>query len=66
MKTFSNAELADIIENDGIGYAIEWTVGVERIEDPDTREMWAQARTLLGTINQRCFDARALAEDNAP
>ena len=64
MKTFDNAELAVIIEDEGIGYAVEEYVDIERISDPRTRELWTQARWLLGEISQRCFRARAALEDS--
>lgn len=66
MGALSNAELADIIESEGLGYAIEENVPIGCIEDPATREMWAQARASLYAIRQRCFNARAAMEDEMP
>ncbi|MEK5178490.1 hypothetical protein [Paenibacillus odorifer] len=64
MRTFDNAELADIIEDEGIGYAVEEYVDIVQITDPVTRDLWAQAETLLSAISQRCFHARAALEDS--
>lgn len=63
MRMFDNAELADIIEDEGIGYAVQEYVDIERVTDPETRAMWTQAHFLLGAISQRCFRARAALED---
>lgn len=62
MKTYSNAELADIIEDEGAGYAITEYVDPERIEDVETRRQWLAAKIAVESVCQRVFRARSANE----
>lgn len=62
MRKYSNADIADIIEDEGLGYAITDYVYVERIEDPTMRALWEHAHSTLGTISRLAFDARRVRE----
>lgn len=64
MKTYNNVDLANIIEDEGAGYAITDYVNAERIEDPETRALWIAAERAIGAVCQRCFRARAALEDS--
>lgn len=63
MRTYTNADLADIIDDEGAGYAITDYVSVERITDLETRALWIAAERAIGAVCQRCFRARAALED---
>ena len=49
---YSNDELRDIVENEGLGYAVQDYVNPEFIEDQDLREKWEQAKNLLDEIEE--------------
>lgn len=44
-------EVAVIVENEGIGYAVTGYLSADRIEDPDLRRMWETAREALEAIS---------------
>lgn len=62
-RKFTNADLADIIEDEGAGYAITDYVNADHIEDQETRALWIAAERAIGAVCQRCFRAKAAAED---
>lgn len=62
MRKYTNADLADIIEDEGLGYAVTEYVSVERIEDPTMRALWEHAHSTLGTIARMASDARRVRE----
>lgn len=50
MSKKTNAEVADIIANEGIGYAIQSYLGADHIEDPVLAAMWSEAEVKLNQI----------------
>lgn len=44
---YSNQELNDIIENEGLCYAITDYINPRDIEDPTTLDLWATAKTAI-------------------
>lgn len=57
-RKLSISEIAGIIENEGLGYAIESYVNPSQIKDEDLADMWERARELLAEIT-------GYVEDNA-
>lgn len=45
-------EVADIIEEEGIGYAIQKYLSAKNIADPKLADMWRRARILLAEIER--------------
>lgn len=62
MKQYTDAELADIIEDEGLEYAILDYVSLEWIADETTRKMFEDADVLLNKIKRRLYAARAAEE----
>jgi len=54
----SVSEIAGIIENEGLGYAIQSYISPSSIKDEDLADMWERARELLNEIQE-------YVEDNA-
>ena len=51
-KGYSNDEVADIIENEGLGYAIESYLGYKDIDDPKLAKAWKQAEDAISKIQK--------------
>lgn len=62
MRKYTNAELADIIECEGIGYAVTYYVSPGRIEDEEMRTLWEEVREKLRQIESKALDARRVRE----
>ena len=62
MRKYTNAELADIIECEGLGYAVTCYVSSGRIEDGEMRILWEEVREKLREIERKAFDARRVRE----
>jgi hypothetical protein len=54
----SISEIAGIIENEGLGYAIQSYIKASSIKDEDLADMWERAKELLDEIEE-------YVEDNA-
>lgn len=63
MKTYSDAQIADLIEVEGTEYTLRNFLNPEQIEDEITRRMCAEAVNLLDKLERRLFAARAVEED---
>lgn len=50
MSKYSRQEVADIVENEGLGYAIMDFMGGEHIADPELAALWDQASEILTQI----------------
>lgn len=48
----TNEEVARIIENEGMGYAIMWYLNAAQIEDSKLASLWQQASVLLRKIEK--------------
>lgn len=55
-ELYSNAEVHALIENEGIGYAVQDYLRADRIQDEDLAQMWADARELLNCIEAYLAD----------
>lgn len=53
MKPKSLEEVAQIVDSEGLGYAITDYLSPENIEDEGLRELWLQAQTHLNLIEQK-------------
>lgn len=62
MRTYTNAEIADVIESEGFEYAIRDYVNADQIEDADVRAMWSDIAALMEDVRRVVFRARADAE----
>jgi len=51
-KKYSITEVANIVGCEGLGYAIEFYLGADAIEDNELSRLWQQADELLGKINE--------------
>ena len=51
-RKLSVSEIAGIIENEGLGYAIESYVNPSQIKDEDLADMWERAREILAEITE--------------
>lgn len=50
MSKYSLEDMAEIIDSEGLGYAIEDYVNSEDIEDPRLVDLWDQATVTLAAI----------------
>jgi hypothetical protein len=48
----SNAEVAEIVLDEGLGYAIEDYMSFRRIKEPKLRKLWQEAEIVLGKIRE--------------
>ena len=48
----TNEEVADIVEQEGLGYAIQFYLDSDKIEDANLRDKWEQAKELLDEIDE--------------
>ena len=51
-EKMSIREVADLVENEGIGYAIECYLGADEIEDENLRDKWRRVGVLIGEIRE--------------
>ena len=49
-------EISEIVDNEGLGYAIEFYMGAEEIDDPILSDKWVQASILLWEIRKMLPD----------
>lgn len=54
--TKTNGYAVDVIENEGIGYAVQHYIGAEAFKDPETRRMWAAADKALTDLAKYLSD----------
>ena len=50
MASYNKDEVAEIIENEGLGYAVTEYMSSEHIEDPELATLWRIARAALQDI----------------
>lgn len=53
MKKYSLEELAQVVESEGLGYAIQHYLDAERIEDPEMAALWKQCAELMDQIDKK-------------
>lgn len=49
-KKLTNLDVAEIVEFEGLGYAITGYMGSTNFEDKDLAKLWDQAQNILGQI----------------
>jgi hypothetical protein len=49
-KKYSDDDLKDIIEMEGLEYAVRHYLNSEKIADSDTRDLWRQAEEALNRL----------------
>lgn len=52
MKKYTLQEVADIVDTEGLGYAITDYTGSDSIEDEELSKLWKEAEEVLGKINK--------------
>jgi len=50
---YTNDQVADIIEKEGLGFAISDYMSGDAIQDPELAEMWSDCRALMHEIRER-------------
>lgn len=50
-KLYSDDDLRNIIDNEGLGYAVQWYLSADRIEDKDTADLWREAKKALDNLS---------------
>lgn len=50
--TQTNGDAADIIENEGMGYAVQHYCDGDYFKDPETARLWAEAADALNALQQ--------------
>jgi hypothetical protein len=58
-------QVAEIIESEGLGYAIQEYTPANRIEDPILAGLWAQAQDALDAVEKYVGDHADLADDES-
>jgi hypothetical protein len=51
-RKYSKEEVRDIVENEGLGYAIQWYMSAAYVEDEDVAFHWAEAKKHLDAIDK--------------
>lgn len=47
---YSNGDAVDIIENEGLGYAVQNYTSGDSFKDPETKRLWNEADAALTTL----------------
>lgn len=55
-KKLTVAQVGEVIESEGLGYAIQSYLSADRIADHDLADMWERAANLLNEIEQYIED----------
>lgn len=50
MKKYTNKQVAEIVENEGLGYAVQHYMSSEDIKDKELAKQWEVAKGALNTI----------------
>jgi hypothetical protein len=48
---YNNAKMAQVVDDEGLSYAIMDYMGADMIADPELRKLWAEAKVLLLKID---------------
>jgi hypothetical protein len=49
----TNEQVAAVVENEGLDYAITSYMSASTIEDPELADLWSQAADILGQIEDK-------------
>lgn len=53
---YTNEDLAAVVDNEGLGYAVQHYLAAERIADPEVRKLWQEAADALDRLSERIPD----------
>lgn len=56
MNKYSTEIVTEMVEREGLGYAIQHYLSGDSIEDPELAKMWDEAKTLLDRIEVHLED----------
>lgn len=56
-RKWTREKVAELVESEGLGYAVTDYLSHEDIEDPGLAKLWAQAEATLGLIDKMLTDA---------
>lgn len=62
-ELYSNEEVFALIENEGIGYAIQDYLSADKIADEELAQMWSEAKQLLSAIEDYLNDYTPSEDD---
>jgi len=51
-EKFSDQDLRDLIDNEGLGYAVYGYLSADRVEDPYTALLWSNAYVALAALDK--------------
>lgn len=52
-ELYTNKELSEIVENDGLSVAIQSSVDADWIQDPELKDLFTRAKELLDEIEDK-------------
>jgi hypothetical protein len=56
MKKMKLKEVAEVVNNEGLGYAVQHYLDSAQIEDPELAKQWGKARAALDIIEMTLQD----------
>ena len=56
MNKLTNEEIGSTVSSEGIGYAIEYQINSNEIEDNELKKWWKQAEEAIDKINELLED----------
>lgn len=62
-KMLSNSQVFDIVESEGLGYAIQFYMNEEKIADKELAKYWKQAKDAIDNIQSILDEAGPTEED---
>ena len=51
-KKYNDSQVADIIINEGLGYAVQHYLPADQIKNPELAKLWQQAEDALNSIEE--------------
>lgn len=51
-KLYTNEEIADVVESEGLGYAVQYYLNPELIEDDELKQKWQDAKDALDALTE--------------
>jgi hypothetical protein len=52
MREYSDAEVKQIVEDEGLGYAVMYYMGSDRIETPKLKQLWDEASLAMHRLEE--------------
>jgi hypothetical protein len=60
---FTNSEVANIVDREGLDYAITCYMGADRIMDPKLAKLWQKANDILNEIEEILEESKENEEE---